>query len=395
MPQPKVVELTEYQSLLCPPHALPDEVGKILSDDYKNQIDVEFPTYKTDEQWKLTAKGWVGHIPLTPEIQFVLQPKVQLDNLFRMLEIAYRLDFKVEEGLVGCRSLKEFYERLAHILAKRILERSRKGFYRAYRPESEMLPYVRGRLDVRQTAQSPGRVRLNCHYQNHTADVEENQILAWTLLHITRSGLCTERTLPTLRRAYRSLQGRVTVQPQPAKACLNRLYNRLNEDYQPLHALCRFFLEQSGPSHQLGDRLMLPFLVDMARLYERFVAEWLSINPPAGMKLKPQERVYIGQTGGLHFQIDLVLIDGLTGETRYVLDTKYKTPDTPSTADISQVVTYAELKKCREAILIYPASLTRPLDIMIGEIRVRSVTFALDGDLEQQGRALRNSLTVE
>ncbi|MCX7038200.1 MAG: hypothetical protein NT005_03560 [Spirochaetes bacterium] len=39
--------------------------------------------------------------------------------------------------------------------------------------------------------------------------------------------------------------------------------------------MCRFFLESSGPTHEPGGNLMLPFLVDMARLFELFVAEWL------------------------------------------------------------------------------------------------------------------------
>ncbi|MBN1994014.1 MAG: restriction endonuclease [Anaerolineae bacterium] len=390
--QPRILSLTEYEPVRLAPPEISLAAGEALLRHYANQVEVEFPTPKTDDQWQLRSLGWVGHIPLTPELHFALRPKMPLANIFRMLEYAYHLDFNILPGLVDCQSLPEFYERLAHLLARRVLDRGRQGFYRAYLPRAEELPYVRGRLDVAQSLRSPGQIKLNCHYQEHTADVADNHILLWTLFCIARSGACTERVLPAIRRAYRALQGPVTLMPQPPQACLNRLYHRLNHDYQPLHALCRFFLEQSGPGHQMGRQKMLPFLVNMARLYELFVAEWLKAHLPDNINLNIQEKVNLSQTNTLQFEIDLVLYDTHTGATRCVLDTKYKTPGIPAHNDIFQVVTYAEAKGCREAILIYPTRLPQPLDETIGDIRIRSLTFALDEDLEQAGQKFRQSL---
>lgn len=381
-----LIELTEYAPAWLPPETLPKAVGEKLWREYRQQVNVEFPSPITAEQWRLTAQGWVGYIPLTPAFHFVLQPKVELANLFRMLEYAYHLEFERGDGLIECRSLLEFYERLAGLLARRVLERGRKGFYRAYLAETEQLPYLRGRVDLQQAARRPGQVKLQCHYQEQTADVEENQILAWTLWRIARGGLCTERVLPTVRRAYRSLQSLVTLQPFLPAACLQRFYNRLNDDYQPLHALCRFILEQSGPAHQAGDHAMLPFLVDMARLYELFVAEWLQAHLPAGLALKAQERVHLGSTGQLYFEVDLVLYDLAEGTVRAVLDTKYKRAAQPAAEDIQQMISYAHTKGCSQAVLIYPERLAQPLDETIRGIRLRSLPFSLAGDLEDAGR---------
>lgn len=387
--QPRLIELTEYTPRLFARKEISAAEGELLWRNYSRQITVEAPSFKTDQQWRLTAQGWVGHIPLTPELHLALQPKVELANLFRMLEYAYDLkSFHFLDGLVDCQALAEFYERLAHILARRVLDRNRKGLYRAYLAETERLPYVRGRLDLRSASHRPGQVGLRCSYEEHTADIEDNQILAWTLLSIARSGLCTEQgALPPVRRAYRALQGLVTPRPHPSAACLGRLYHRLNADYQPLHALCRFFLEQSGPGHQLGDRTMLPFLVDMAHLYERFVAEWLKLHLPSGLNLEVQERVDLGQFNSLYFNIDLVLSEVETGAARCVLDTKYKAAPGPAAEDIQQMISYAHTKGCSEAILIYPAPLARPFDETIRGIRIRSTTFSLAGDLEQAGQS--------
>lgn len=387
--QPKIIQLAEYRPVFFAPAEIPQEVGEKLLDHYKNKIDVDPPTFKTNNQWRLVSQGWVGHIPLTPAYHFALQPKIPLGNLFRMLEYAYNLNsFHWLDGLVNCHSLDEFYERLANILARQVLSRSRQGLYRSYLSQTQPLPYLRGRLDVQQALRSPGQVKLRCHYQEHTADVEENQILAWTLFTIGRSG----RVLPTVRRAFRTLQGAVTLTPHGPQTCQGRTYNRLNQDYQPMHALCRFFLEHSGPAHQLGSRTTLPFLVDMAALFEQFVARWLATHLPENLSVRAQEKIDVDALGRLHFVPDLVIYNAATGAVRCVLDTKYKQPDTPSNADISQVVTYAQLKGCRQAVLIYPEPLPHPLDENIGDIRVRSATFALAGDLEQAGQAFLRQL---
>lgn len=387
----QTIELSEYIPRKFEINEIEYAIAKTLWHNYRTQVDVEFPSPKTGDKWQLTSKGWVGHIPVTPEFHLALLPKVPLSNLFGMLEYAYNLkSFRFLDGLINCQSLEEFYNYLAHVLAQGILNRCRKGFYRAYLTKTANLAYIRGRMDVRQAIQKPWDVKLKCDYEEQTADVEENQILSWTLLIIGRSGLCTERVLPKVRQAYHALQGLVTPQPCKPSDCIGRRYNRLNQDYQPLHALCRFFLEHTGPSHEIGDRAMLPFLVDMARLYELFVAEWLKNNPPQGFFLKQQHRVTIHPNR--HFHIDLILCDVETGAVRYVLDTKYKAPEKVSDDDLHQMVSYATATKCQQAVLIYPKHLKQKLDIKIDNIRVRSLSFSLDGDLKQAGATFLKDL---
>jgi 5-methylcytosine-specific restriction enzyme subunit McrC len=395
MVQPTSITLEEYKTTCFPREGISYSIGETLYRNYGRQVDVEFPNPKTYHQWKLTPQGWVGYIPLSPGLSLVLAPRVELDNLFGMLEYAYRLEsFRFLDGLVDCKSLEEFYERLARILALRVLDRHRKGLYRAYLARTEQLSYVTGRLDMQRLAQRPWDTRPECHYEEHTPNVEENQILACALHHILRSGMCTERALPTVRQAYRTVRGFTAVKPITAQDCVGRLYNRLNDDYHPMHALCRFFLEHSGPSHEVGDRSVLPFLVHMPHLYELFVAEWLKHHLPQDLvRLEAHDKVIFGAEQTLHFDIDLTLYDVETNRALCVMDTKYKVPEKPSNADISQVVTYAEIKRCQDAILIYPTPLKVPLDEWFGQIRVRSLVFSTDGDLEQAGEAFAQDLS--
>ena len=236
----------------------------------------------------------------------------------------------------------------------------------------------------------PWAVELLCHYEEHTSDIEDNQILGWTLHKIARSGMCSERVLPTVRCAFRTLQGLSTLKPFQPEICIKRLYNRLNIDYQPIHALCRFFLENSGPTHKTGDRTFIPFVVNMARLFELFVAEWLKMHLPGIYKIKCQE--HISFDSAFSFDIDLVIYDTETGDPVCVIDTKYKDPETIATNDIAQVVAYAETKNCRNAILIYPEKVLKPIDTFIGRNRVRTLWFEIDKDISESGENLLRML---
>jgi len=110
------------------------------------------------------------------------------------------------------------------------------------------------------------------------------------------------------------------------------------------------------------------------------------------VRLRAQDRVTLGAEQTLQFDIDLTLYDVETNQVLCVMDTKYKIPKKPSNADISQVVTYAEIKGCRDAILIYPAPLEIPLDEQLGQIHVRSLVFAVDGDLEAAGQLFKQEM---
>lgn len=175
----KVIELTEYVPATLSRDELPEEVGTAAWRDYSAQVEVEFPSPPTGGRWRLTSQGWVGHLPLPQGFALRLLPRVELGNLFRMLEYAYRLgSFRFLEGRYVADGIEDFYSRLAGELARRVLVRGHKGFYRTYVGHSGTLPFVAGRVDAAALARRPWQVAVECHYHEHTPDVEDNQIPA-------------------------------------------------------------------------------------------------------------------------------------------------------------------------------------------------------------------------
>ena len=194
------ITLIEYVPKLVANNRIKQEEGIRLWQEFSKQINVSSPSFKNKNHWEITSLGWVGFIPFSESLGFYLAPKVPLKNLFGMWEYAYKLNiFENNSDLYQSKSLQQFYEQLANVLAKQTLNRGRKGFYRTYISREERLSVIRGKLDLRKNVNKPWEPYLQCHFQENTADVVENQILAWTLYSILRSGFCSERVLPMIR----------------------------------------------------------------------------------------------------------------------------------------------------------------------------------------------------
>jgi 5-methylcytosine-specific restriction enzyme subunit McrC len=388
-PETRVIELFEYEPQVLARRDLSVDAAQLIRDNFGGKVSVEPTSFRPDAGWKICSEGWVGYIPLEPDLGLRLSPKkgIAIRSIFRMLEYAYDIkSFQLQDSLIDCQFCEDLFEMLAEILAKRVLDRGKRGYYRAYQPLSDHLSCVRGRIDLKEACVAPWQSMPFCHFEEHTSDVEENRILAWALAQILRSGICSHRTLPTIRQAYHRLAQFAEIKPCLPSACVGRVYNRLNYDYEPMHALCRFFLDSSGPSQNAGDRKMMPFLVNTSSLYELFVARWLKKNlDDQRYSVKSQEMVLIDPNLNINFRIDLSIFDRESQSCAFVIDTKYKVGN-PKTEDIEQVAAYAEAKGCTEAILVYPECSGPRLHGRIGKINVASAAFSLLEGPEKAGR---------
>lgn len=380
--------LPEHQDKELGESAFSDEAAEFLLENFASQVDIEFPTVKTDNHWVLRNNGYVGHIQLPDGDGLTLKPRVELNNVFAMMEYAYDLgDFDLD-SVYQSSSVEGFYDRIANILAENVIDRRKRGLYRSYVHRSEKSETIRGKINFTKTARKPWDTKAHIEYSEMTADNEHNQILLYTLSKVSSStNLCRQETLRKARKAIRLMRGEITYKEFRATDCVGRRYNRLNSDYERLHALCRLILDNSGPSYKVGDVKMVPFNVNMHTLYQEFVTKWLQNNLPAEYRVKPEEKVALGTFDGseLFFRIDLVLYDTTTGDPICVIDTKYKDDARPASEDLSQMTGYAKSKDVDETFLLYPSPLADDLDIQVDDIQICNLTFPLDDDLEQNG----------
>jgi 5-methylcytosine-specific restriction enzyme subunit McrC len=385
--------LTEYETTRIAADALPAEQGERLWREHGAKIAVEFPSPRTGGFWQIRSLGWAGIIPVGEDLRLTILPRDGLRSLFAMLEYAYRLkSFHLYRGLVDCGSIEQFYSELASVLARSVLERARRGLLRGYLSRQASLDYLRGRIDLQRQSRGHDPRTLPCHYQEQSYDIIENRIVLAALRAIERSGVAAAHVLPTVRHAARELASVVSEVAISPEDFARLSYSRQSEEYALMHALSRFFLEGSGPTIPAFGRHIAPFLVDMAYLFELFVAEWLRSALPSGLSLQTQSRLAPTGDHPLHFRVDILITSRDDGRPLLVIDTKYKGDSSIAPADVAQVVTYAEASGCREAVLLYPRRPDPPMDIRIGAIGVRALAFPIDGDLESAGRRLLEEL---
>jgi 5-methylcytosine-specific restriction enzyme subunit McrC len=285
---------------------------EVLALTSSEKFEVEPASLFNGYTYGLRSRGWVGQIPIGDDLLVRVSPKVPVHNLFRMLEVAYNLrSFRLFDGEIQIESLEDVYERIVSILARRLLDRARKGLYRGYIDEADDLPYVRGSIDMAGAMLNSirGVPRVPCRYEEHTADLEDNRILLWTLHQVRRQTLRQEKVRIELDRARRALAGTITLEQCSPSDCVNRLYHRLNADYAPMHGLCRFLLEQTGPGIQPGDQTFIPFELNMPQLFETFVAEWLRANALPGITIRCQHNAQLDANFEMKIHVDIVLCD--------------------------------------------------------------------------------------
>ncbi len=337
--------------------------------------------------WTLTVPNVVGQIRVGRDCLLRMAPKVAVSNIFAMLELAYQLEsFRFETGVVSVESIADIYDRLANILALRVISRVRRGLHAEYIPRSERLGSVRGRIDLRESARliANGIPALQCDFEEHTDDIEDNQILAWTLRLLTMAGLDRADVRDRVNAAYRAIAGACTLRHFKGQDCVARRYNRLNQDYRAMHGLCRFFLENLGPGVASGNQSLMPYTVNMPLLFESFVVGWLQQHGPAGYDFVKQHQLSLQGTIKPNWAVDILVKDS-TGRPIAVMDTKYKQDSTPSSDDLQQISAYALATGVEQAFIVYPSAIGSGHRQYVGNVLVKTVHFDIGGELQIAG----------
>src|SRR3954452_14593830 len=135
----RIIDLQEEETARFPRSLLDDK--DVLAFKHSRKFEIETASVLNDYTVGLRSRGLVGSIPLGDNLLIRVTPKVPIANLFEMLEVAYNLrSFRLFDGEIQVESLDDVYERIVSILARRVLDRARKGLYRGYVGEDDELP---------------------------------------------------------------------------------------------------------------------------------------------------------------------------------------------------------------------------------------------------------------
>jgi 5-methylcytosine-specific restriction enzyme subunit McrC len=379
-PARRTIRLKERVSREC--RLRPAEVAFLL-DHHRAHVEVA-PTGRRG-RYRVTPAGHVGTI-VGPMCRWVIRPKVPLANLFHLLDPAGPCPVSEDQvsPLVGTELLDFLAARLASLLE----ERTAAGLHRAYAVRRVQGPFLHGRLDLPAHLRDPhGRKdQFHCTYEDFSPDVPCNQVARAVAELVLASPLLGDRVRPALHRCLLAFGG---VSPVPVSAELFREAGptRLTEAYRPLIDLCRLLADGLAPGHAGGQTPCPAFLLDMERLFERYLTTGITRALAAKERFEVAVQPLCLAGRPVAGQPDLTIRPDLVirrdGRPIAVVDAKWKgLQDTPLvTEDVYQMLAYCTALGVRRAVLVYPGRRDRvwTYDLAQGPVRLEVRTLRVVG----------------
>jgi len=365
-----------------------------LMREHRTHIDLR-PKDSRHQLWTLTPGAWCGVIPLPSGRALYVEPKVAVENLWRLLAFAWDLpefppDMDAMHGTV------DLLEALVEVFVRRVEALLTRGLLRGYDPRRENLHTMRGRLSVAEHLRTNvvAKHRLMCDFDEFTTDLTENRILRRALFLTLRAQSWRPRVRQRLDRCERQM-AEVSLEHITRRHFDALTFTRLNEHYRTPLTLARMLLEMLSVTHRAGEREMLPLLIEMPRLFERFLQRLLEERlPGAGLTVRwGRERRHLDLDRSVTLEPDMVICRH--GEPVCIGDAKYKPTgwdeaqasleeaNASRNADVYQMLAYCTGYGVRDAVLIYPQPSGRQtirIDTGAGLARIHSLGIDLTGD---------------
>jgi 5-methylcytosine-specific restriction enzyme subunit McrC len=289
-------------------------------------------------------------------LRVVLRPKIPATNLYLLLDPHVPPEVVADSS--AAEPGTEAIDFLASRLAAAMVSRAAAGLRRGYVERSDKQPFLQGRLDVAaQARETPaGRARFHTTRDEFSADLAVHRVPKAVAEALLSLPLIPADVRAALRAAIAGYADVPSAGIGPAM--FDTLpTGRLSDDDRRLIDLCHLLVGGLRPGESGGDWNPPGFLIDLERVFERYVERGLRSEFPAGSLDVQREFVYHGPVPAgqppLIGRPDFVIRS--EGQVRCVLDAKWKAlGGPPPAADVHQVLAYAGGLGCRDVRLVYP-----------------------------------------
>ncbi len=307
----------------------------------------------------LTAGSHIGALTVG-SFAIEIRPKVPIDRVLFLIGYAadpdawldLRFDYSSDDTLMEA-LIPGFVAAIRRAISRGLLE--------GYQHVEEALPLLRGRVRFddqirrRYGRMPPAEVR----YDEFTADILENRLIRAALLRVSGVRIRSEQVRRSIRSVAAVFAG-VHAGIFHAGRVPTVAYTRLNQHYRGAVELARLILQSFSIRHGAGAIRSSAFLVNMNKVFERFVVvalrEALHADPrtfPAGAAGRA---IWLDDERLLSLEPDLSWWQG--SRCVFVGDAKYKKTQGAAGAphpDVYQALAYAVALGLPRATLIYAA----------------------------------------
>ena len=351
---------------------------KQFNEDYKKRHHVAIFKYGWDGRTDtLIAQNFVGIIHLGNTIIEIL-PKIEKigntenielpiirRNLLKMLIISKKLNVLPGE-ISSTHSQDSFWDILMHLFCERLRQAITEGQIRRYEYQEDILPVLRGRLDIMQQIQLlPTQAHLlACRFDEFTLDTPINQILKVALRII--ASMANNYKLQQSAHEMIVLFDEVSDIFPSALRWDRVFFDRLTTRYEPLLKIARMLIEKAPPDITTGNKTGFSILFDMNKLFEEYIGTICQRLNSSERAISTQEKSeYLlknKDSSKEYFWLipDIVIREKETQKVSFILDTKWKVLDDNqnyngvSQSDIYQMFAYSNRYQATKVVLVYP-----------------------------------------
>lgn len=349
--------------------------------------------------YEVLADNIVGAIKLPSGAQLNITPKLPMPNLFRMLSyvggfepLDKDVQYKKDEGL---------FDIVAKMFSMELAKLLRTGLRQQYAQYEAPLGAIRGRILFSESIERCliGSDRLYCGYSTLSLDTPINRAMVTAAGALLKSKAIATNTKKAVRSCLAHLPAG-TIESRFSLSDFKSIQlDRTTDHYRRVLFLSRFILASASFSNNSGEYEFSGFLMDVAELFEQYVAKaLLEVDGLMPFQIQSQKVVKLDREELVSCKPDLTFIT--EQGTAFIADTKYKDFSNLKflNEDVYQILAYLIRHRCRDGFLIYPtfnehnAGILKTIHVPteIGEIRVHGVCVRLDSpeDVRNQLQAV-------
>ena len=370
------LELNEHQQY---PQSVPldkDELRALTASGTHIQV---MPSSEVDGAYTLRPSSYIGAVNVG-DLAVVIRPKIPIDRV--MFLITYSMDPKNwRKNSVQLTRDDGILEAIVFAFTHHTRQAIHRGLLQGYRREEDALNTVRGRIRFGDQVQRRFDIPLPVEvaFDEFTEDIEKNRLLKAAIERLGHTFIRSRPARQEVRRLRPSFSA-VGLGPYRRGAIPEVSYTRLDEHYRPAVELARLILDNSSLELQGGEVTGAAFLIDMNKVFERFL--YVALGESLGLpdrQWRHEEGLTLDEPGRISMKPDFSwwpsVATGDGSKPLFVGDAKYKRPEGEGFehADIYQMLAYCIAADLPSGTLVYAAGEGEP-----GIHKVRHVDRTID-----------------
>ena len=348
------------------------------------------PSSDEEGAYTLRPSSYVGAVNVG-DLAVVIRPKIPIDRA--MFLITYSMDPKYwRKNSVQLTRDDGVLEAIVLAFTHHTRQAIHRGLLRGYRREEDALNTVRGRIRFGDQVQRRFDIPLPVEvaFDEFTEDIEKNRLLKAAIERLGHTFIRSQSARQEVRRLRPSFSA-VGLGSYRRGALPEIRYTRLDEHYRPAVELARLILDNSSLELQGGEVTGAAFLIDMNKVFERFL--YVALGESLGLpdrQWRHEEGLTLDEQGHIGMKPDFSWWPsagaGDVSRPLFVGDAKYKKPEEKGYehADIYQMLAYCTAADLPSGTLVYAAGEGEPgiYKVMHADRTIEVETLNLEGSPE-------------